>query len=265
MDRLFFLQLGLSFMVGSAFVTFCTVAAEKSGSKVGGLIGGLPSTVVVALLFIGLVQTPELASQATDVIPLVVGFNGLFLVAFAILAGYGLWIGLGGALSIWFMLSLLTVTLKVSHFGFAMAIFFLLLFFSYYLLEKRLRLPTVKGTNVRFTLLQIVSRALFSGLMITTAIYLSKMSGPHTGGVFAVFPAVFLSTLIISSRSKGVEFSRALTKPLLVSGMINVVTYAIAVRYLYPVLGLALGTLLALAISGLSASATHVFIKTKMS
>ena len=114
MDHLFLLKLSLSFLVGSAFVTLCTVAAEKFGSKVGGLIGGLPSTVVVTLLFIGLVQTPEAASQATDVIPLVLGFNGLFLVTYVFLAQWGLWIGLGSALAVWSVLALLTILLRRS-------------------------------------------------------------------------------------------------------------------------------------------------------
>jgi hypothetical protein len=52
-DASFWLKLILSFIVGSLWVTLTTLSAERFGSKVGGLIGVLPSTVVIALLFIG--------------------------------------------------------------------------------------------------------------------------------------------------------------------------------------------------------------------
>jgi hypothetical protein len=58
MDASFWIKLFLGFIVGSIWVTLTTVSAERFGSKVGGLIGGLPSTVVIALLFIGLTQSP---------------------------------------------------------------------------------------------------------------------------------------------------------------------------------------------------------------
>ena len=48
----------------------------------GGLIGGLPSTVVIALLFIGLTQSPQIAADTTTVMPLAQGLNGLFVLTF---------------------------------------------------------------------------------------------------------------------------------------------------------------------------------------
>jgi hypothetical protein len=63
------------------------------------------------------------------------------------------------------------------------------------------------------------------------------------GGIAAAFPAVFTSTLIILYRSKGTEFYRAMTKPLVFSGILTIIPFCVAVRYLYPVLGVWLGTL----------------------
>jgi len=100
MDPAFWLKLSLSFIVGSLWVTLTTMSAERFGSKVGGLIGGLPSTVVIALLFIGFTQSPEVAAQATTVMPLAQGLNGLFVLTFMGLARRGLWQGVVGALLI---------------------------------------------------------------------------------------------------------------------------------------------------------------------
>jgi uncharacterized membrane protein (GlpM family) len=264
MDTMFFLKLGLGFIAGSSVVTLATLAAERFGSKVGGLIGGIPSTSVVALLFIGIVQSPEYVLQATNVIPLVMGYNSLYLVVFVCLSRHSFMVGLGGALATWFVFTLLTIALDFHHFGLGLAIFLLLFLCSYYILEKRLHLPAVAGVPVRFSPLQIIVRSLFSGLVIALVIFLSKVSGPLIGGIFAVFPAVFTSTLVITFLSRGVDSARALTKPLLVSAMVNVIVYVIAVRSFYPGLGLILGTIVALAITGVSVYVTYSFITKKM-
>jgi hypothetical protein len=94
MPDLFWLHLALAFIVGSIWVTLTTIAAERFGSKVGGLIGGLPSTAVDSFFFIGLSQTPVVSSQATTVFPLAYGITGLFLVLYATLATKWFWIAL---------------------------------------------------------------------------------------------------------------------------------------------------------------------------
>ncbi|MGD0625197.1 MAG: DUF3147 family protein [Thermodesulfobacteriota bacterium] len=264
MTDFFLLKLLLAFVVGSSIVTLSTVAAEKFGSKVGGFIGGLPSTVAITLFFIGFVQTPQLASEATNIIPLVVGFNGLFLVTYAVLARRGFAMGFVGALSVWFFLSFLAVILDVQSFWFSFSVFLILLIGSYSFLEKKLRLRSGGKVEVRITPSQIAFRALFSGSIVTAGVYLSKVGGIIWGGILSPFPAVFISTLVITWKSRGVEFSRMITKPLLISGMVNTVVFAAAARYFYLLSGLVLGTILAYAISGISAYGTYVFIKAKM-
>jgi Protein of unknown function (DUF3147) len=261
----FLLKLLFAFVVGSSVVTLSTVAAEKFGSKVGGFIGGLPSTVAITLFFIGFVQTPQVASEATNIIPLVVGFNGLFLVIYAVLAKRGFAVGLAGAFSVWFFLSLLSVFLDVQSFWFSFCVFLVLLIGSYSFLEKKLRLRSGGKLDARITPSQVAFRALFSGSIITAGVYLSKVGGIIWGGVLAPFPAVFISTLVITWKSRGVEFSRMVTKSLLVSGMVNTVIFAVAARYFFLLSGLVLGTILAYAVSAISAYGVYLFIKAKMS
>jgi len=85
------------------------------------------------------------------------------------------------------------------------------------------------------------------------------------GGIFATFPAMFISTLIITYQTGGAAVSRAVAKALMLSGMINVALYAIAVRYLYVSLGLAAGTILALAFSCGTVYLTNALIMNKVS
>lgn len=85
------------------------------------------------------------------------------------------------------------------------------------------------------------------------------------GGIFAGFPAMFITTLIISYKIQGIEFSRAMTKPLLVTGMITIAIYAVAIKYLYLSVGLYSGTLLAIIISAISGFLTFRYILPKVS
>jgi hypothetical protein len=265
MEDLFYFKLFLAFIAGSTMVTLATVAAERLGSRIGGLIGGIPSAVAISLFFIGYTETPQLASEATSTIPLTMGLNGLFLVVYVGLARYGVWIAMGGALFLWVALAFLVILLNFSNFLFSLIFFILSLVGSYLILEKCYHLPSTEKILMRYTPLQILSRAFFSGSIISGAVYLSRVGGPVWGGIMAPFPTIYISTLIILVKSKGVEFSRRMTKPLLVSAMVNVVVYSTAVRYFYLLFGLAPGTGLALGISAMSTYGIYWFLRKKMS
>ena len=75
---------------------------------------------------------------------------------------------------------------------------------------------------------------------------------------------MFTSTLTISYKSRGIEFSRAITKPLMLTAMITVVVYVVAVRFSYLVLGLVLGTVVAFLASMISAYFTYFLIQKKL-
>ncbi len=71
-------RLLLSFLVGSLWVVFTTVMAEKKGTTFGGVLGGFPSTAAFSFLFIGLNQSPEIAVDATIVFPLIFAVTNTF-------------------------------------------------------------------------------------------------------------------------------------------------------------------------------------------
>jgi uncharacterized membrane protein (GlpM family) len=261
MEASFCYKLGLSFIVGGAWVTLSTIAAERFGSKTGGLIGGLPSTVLVGLLFIGLAQSPSAAIAATTIIPLSQGLNGIFILVYLLAMQLGLAAGLISALSVWFLLASLLIAAQIDSFALSVGAWALLVVGCYLAAEVGMRIPSQVSLEARYTPTQIALRALFGGGVIALAVYISKVGGPLYGGVFTTFPAMFVSTLAITYRSGGVDFSRAVAKSIMVSGMINVVLYAIAVRYLYAWLGLAAGTLLGMAFSTLTGYMTYAFIK----
>jgi len=65
------------------------------------------------------------------------------------------------------------------------------------------------------------------------------------GGVFAATPAIWTSSLYVTNRVHGLEFSRSLAKSLITVAMLTIVPYGLAVGYLFADVGIWWGTLLA--------------------
>jgi hypothetical protein len=264
MDASFWIKLGLSFVVGGLWVTLTTLGAEKFGSKVGGVIGGLPSTVVIALLFIGLTQTPQVAAQATTVMPLAQGLNGLFVLTFMLLARRGLRQSVPGALLAWILFAFLLYLLDIQAFWLSIVGWLVLLAFCFWAVERQLKIPSAERLNGSSPPAQVLWRALFGGTVIAWAVFMGKLGGPLLGGIFGSFPAMYLSNLVITSLMGGPEFSRSVGKSLLISGTINVPIYEILVRYLYPTIGLGPGTVVALLVIMASGYLTFQVVKTRL-
>ncbi|MCX7965133.1 MAG: hypothetical protein N2596_00710, partial [Syntrophorhabdaceae bacterium] len=73
MDKIFLIKVIISFIIGSIWITGSTYIAERYGTKLGGVVVGLPSTIIFGLLFIGWTQSVEVAVEATDIVPFMGG------------------------------------------------------------------------------------------------------------------------------------------------------------------------------------------------
>ncbi|MCF6237754.1 MAG: DUF3147 family protein [Candidatus Marinimicrobia bacterium] len=261
LDQTFLVKLALSFLIGSIWVTTVTVIAERFGSKIGGFIGGLPSTIVIALLFIGLSQSTADASRAAIMIPLVMGVNGVFIMIYLALVRQGVIKALGAGLFWWFVVNGLVVWLQLDGLWFSIIGWLVMLGISYYITEYIMTIASRGGIRVPYTLQQMLMRGVVSGFIISMAVLVSRLAGPVIGGIFSTFPVVFMSTLFITYRTGGCEFSRAVAKTLMLSGMINVGVYAITAHFAYQHLSLFPGTLITVLISALSALGTFRIIR----
>ncbi len=264
MDHAFLLKLLLSFLLGGIWITFSTIIAERFGSKLGGVIAGLPSTIIISLFFIGWTQSPIIANRATTVIPIVMGIDAFFVVVYALLRKKSFSIALGGALLFWGGSAFILASVKFDSFLISMIGFVVLVILSYHILEKWNSFPSESKKYAKYTAPVLLIRGILSGSIIAFAVLMAKIAGPLIGGMFSVFPAVMLSTMIITYFAHGTSFSVAVLKILTVSGPVNVVTYAVAVRYLYGSVGLLWGTLIAFVISMISSFLVYQFVKRKM-
>jgi len=264
MDHTFLLKLLLSFFLGGVWITISTIIAEKLGSKLGGVIAGLPSTIIISLFFIGWTQSPIVAYRATTVIPLVMGINAFFVVVYALLRKRGFYIALGGALLCWGFTSAIIATVKFDSFLISVIGFVVLVALSFYILEKRNTFPSESKKHTKYTAPILLIRGILSGSIIVFAVLMAKIAGPLVGGMFSAFPAVMLSTMIITYFSHGTNFSIAVLKIITVSCPVNVLSYAVAVRYLYGSVGLLWGTLISFIVSLISSFFIYQFVKRKM-
>jgi hypothetical protein len=88
-------------------------------------------------------------------------------------------------------------------------------------------------------------------------------AGLLIGGIFSVFPAATIVAFGVIHRSRGPAPAQALARPFMINALVNVMTYVLAVRYMYPVVGLALGTLLTYLITGATAYSPGVLVEVR--
>lgn len=242
MTAQFLLKLVLSFLLGGLWITVGVAVAERRGSKAGGLIIGFPSTVLIAVIFIGWTQSTAAAVLATAVIPAVFGVNCLFLLVSSSLLGRGILPALAAGLSVWGGLSMLVVALKFDDYLAGVLFYAACLAFATWRLGRVAPRRTGRMSVRPAGPLLIAGRGLFGGMIIAAAVLLAKLGGPLIGGVFAVFPAVFTGALVATAVSHGPEFSASLMRSTLIGG-ISVIIFATAVRLCFIPLGLGWGAL----------------------
>jgi uncharacterized membrane protein (GlpM family) len=260
----FLYKLGLSFVIGGCWIALVTLIAERFGSKVGGLIGGIPSTVVVAFFFIGWTQGPDQVFEATTVFPLAFSINSWFFLVYVLFARRSLALGLLGAVATWFSLQSVLILLEFDDFLLSVILWALILASSFVLLNNVLRIGSRKKVDVHYRPHQLILRAMFAGAMIAFAVVMSKVGGPILGGIFTTFPANNISTLVITATVVDVQFSRSIVTPLMVSAGINCVVFVVALRYTIQAFDLLPAALMALVFSWVSAAMVSIFISPRL-
>jgi hypothetical protein len=233
----------IPFALSALVVVLVTIIAEKYGTKTGGVIGTLPSTIIIAFLFIALDKGTTFAAESVVIVPAEMGLNLIFLLIFALLASKKMQIALFGALGAWTALTILVYYTFLNSIIISLAIYMICFFISFLILEKQRNITSQDSINVHYTPLKLLGRSLIAGIVIATAVSLSNI-GVTLSGIFSVFPAIFLSTMLISLREHGPHFTRAMAKGM-IYGSPSVVSYGVGIHFLYPTIGIFPGTIAA--------------------
>jgi len=237
----FLYQIILPFILSAIILIIIMFIAEKYGTKLGGIIGTLPSTIVIALLFLAINKNIYFASKAAEVIPAELGINIIFLVIFAYIIHKSLIHAFIISLSIWIFFSSLIIIINLNNIFISLIIYISSLFFSLILLNKK-KINSVTNIIVHYNKKKIASRGLIAGIIISISILLSNIGSIYSG-IFSVFPAIIISTMIISYREYGPDFTSGLAKSMII-GISSVAVYASFVHFLYPIYDVIFGSLI---------------------
>ena len=224
------LRLVASFVAGFAIVALVTTLADMFGEGPAGFLGGLPSTGAVSFLAIGITQSPAAAIRATTLFPLGFSVTIAFLLFYSAPRGMRFGLRMALALGLWYFAFSVVASVAISM--------------SVLLARSRVNTRKTAGVNTRPSALGVVLRGALGGCVVDVVVILSVVSGPLVGGVFAAAPAIWSSSLYVTNRAQGMEFSRSLTWTFMQTGFIVTIPFAIAARYLFSVSGIWWGTLL---------------------
>lgn len=253
-----------SFILGGLSVMTLSITADRFGSKIAGALGGIPATVALSLVLLGISQGPEEAAEAAVPIPAMMGLMGVLLSLYCGLVHTGIGRALGVSLAIWAMLAWCVLQLGRMPLSVSVSVFLVLLLLSFWLVEHHLGIPSVAGAPVRLSLRQLALRCLTGGALVCSSVYLGIIGGPHIGGIMAACPAVTVSALIMTYQSGGAALSAAFGKSIMLSGMVNVTVYAVATAVFYPLVGLPLGTAAAVLSTCVSGPLLYLFMRTRL-
>ena len=241
------LQVFLPFILSALVVILITVIAEKYGTKIGGIIGTLPTTIIIAYVFIALNQGVRFASDSVAVVPAEMGVNLIFICVFAILAYRSILVALIGSFFIWTVLSGILLFLNMNYIYLSLVIFIVSMISTFIVLEKKFNIKSQSKRLVHYTPLKILLRGILTGTIITISVLLSNV-GEVISGIFTVFPAILSSTMIITIKEHGPDFSAGIAKSM-IFGSPSVMSYAACIHFFYPVYGIFWGSIFAFIIS----------------
>jgi len=234
-------QIVIPFILSALIVVVVTIIAERYGTKVGGILGTLPHLIIIAFVFIALSKGEDFASRAALVVPAEIGINILFLFTFAHYCHHSMTRALATSLTLWALLSGLLVWSEIPSMPLSVLIFLTCWGLAYHVTERVKRVGSVGKVKVHYTPMKVIGRGVLAGVVIAFSVVMSNV-GSAVSGIFSVFPAMFLSTMVISLREHGPDFVRGLSKAM-VFGTPSVMSFGVGVHYLYPELGIVYGTI----------------------
>ena len=243
----------LSAVFAGVVATAVTVAIEKWGGLIGGLLGTVPSTIVPAGIGMYVAGGEDVLVMSMSVVPLGMLLNALFLGAWVVIprwfpdAPYLLVLTTVGALAFWSLLGmvfLVAVDEATSYLNLQqLALSGLALLVATAVVFNRRPQPTPKGTN-RVSTLVLVARGVMAATAIGIAVGLSGLGFPTLAGLASVFPAIFLTSMVALWLAQGPTVPQGAAGPMMLGGA-SVAVYANVAMWSLPAYGAAVGSAIA--------------------
>ena len=236
----------LSAVFAGVVATLVTVAIEKWGGVIGGILGTVPSTIVPASIGMYMISTPEEFLESMAIIPFGMMLNAMFLGVWLILpskfphsnhllaktttSSIIFWVVCGSAL--FFALESQVFSKippqQLGYVGF-FGVFCVALYFNI----KRLPAP---GGHRKVSRLTLLIRGIMAATAIGFAVALSHLHQPLLAGLASVFPAIFLTTMVALWHAQGPSVPKGAAGPMMLGGM-SVAVFALLAMVCFPLFG----------------------------
>jgi hypothetical protein len=251
LNKLFFIQIVTSFIVGGAGVAFLSFIAERVSSRTAGIVLAFPSTGALSYFFLAWAVSPGAVASVVPATFIPLGLTAMFPVFYTCSAeaiashlskkGHQVLISFLLSTICWLALALPVALFKLTDFALGVTGYILLVLIANFLLHRRMH---TKAPALSYTTGQKIGRAAFVGLIIVIVLVLGKTLDIVWGGIFAMFPAAFSSSLMLlhwyyDSNSVSAAAQNA---PI---GSLSICVYSIAVMFVFPKYGFIVGTVLA--------------------
>lgn len=201
----FIIKVVLSFIVGGSYVAGVIWLSEKLGSRIGGAIAGLPSTILISMIFINITQGPADVREAVAIVPLMFMATLLYAIVFlkveantkrhpvAIITATIAWTSVALVFKLFSKLDFIYIV----AIGVAGLVGFKIAFHKFdTTAPKKIKLPK----NI------YLIRFIIGGSVIASSVLIAKLLGPVWGGVVGSMPAMLGCILYFLSKSQGSEF-----------------------------------------------------------
>ena len=229
-----------------------TVAIEKFGGIIGGVLGTIPSTIIPAAAGVYSIDGTESLRDSMSMVPIGMLMNGIFLSVWIYFPHYikqeklKLISTTIFALAVWLVLAIFSLkVVKLSpiqdlgNFIIGLIGFILLVLFSVLLNLNSIAAP--KGEN-KVPLLILGCRGIAAALAIGFCLILAKQGLPLVAGLVSAFPAIFLTSMVALWLSQGSKVPQGAAAPMMLGGA-SVSVYALVSMYTIPEYGIVLGSI----------------------
>lgn len=243
-------MLFLKILIASAIVIGLAELAERSSTKMAGILAGLPVGSALVLFFYGMDFGAVYVDKVTPYnllgLSASLSFVAFYYIGSTLSEKYSLvsavTTGISGYLLVAYLLSFITVQNAVIP---GLLLSFLIIIVHYFF-KRITEINSSKSGKLKPS--QIFGRGIIATFFVLAASYSPRLFSDEMAGILSSFPSSILPLLIILHLSQGKAVTQSVIK-FLPLGYVGVMIYSIVVGEMYIDFGIYLGTFISLVIS----------------
>jgi uncharacterized membrane protein (GlpM family) len=245
-DLAFWLELVFKMMMTAAVVVFISLVVERSGPFIGAMIAALPTAAGAAYVILAIEHPPDFIAGSAVGSMAIGAVVAIFAAVYAVLAQrHGLMLSLGVSLLVWFACAALLRQVSwtpAGALGLNAAVYAATIPLSW---RYRSSAPPKKFLRTRY---DIPLRAVAAATVVVIVTTASHSISSFASGMFALFPIVFCSSIVILHPRVGGKATASVMAHAQVA-LIGLTLVFMAVHYLAEPLGSWWALLIGLCIS----------------